>query len=99
MANSRGSTTRAYRSYSMEMYTEYIADNGVFTTSPTATFPGGKCMIGGLTPWERSRVGNADASTQEFGSEDTMRKLGVSEGARVEVGLSNDVIPKVYRVV
>jgi hypothetical protein len=56
-------------------------------------------MIGGLTPWERSRVGNADASTQEFGSEDTMRKLGVSEDARVEVGLSNDVIPKVYRVV
>lgn len=34
-----------------------------------------------------------------LGSEDTMRKLGVSEGARVEVGLSNDVIPKVYRVV
>ena len=34
-----------------------------------------------------------------LGSEDTMRKLGVTEGARVEVGLSNDVMPKVYRVV
>lgn len=34
-----------------------------------------------------------------LGSEGTMRKLGVTEGARVEVGLSNDVIPKVYRVV
>ena len=34
-----------------------------------------------------------------LGSEDTMRKLGVTEGARVEVGLSNDVIPKIYRVV
>lgn len=34
-----------------------------------------------------------------LGSEDTMRKLGVTEGARVEVGLSNDVIPKVYGVV
>ena len=34
-----------------------------------------------------------------LGSEDTMRKLGVTEGAIVEVGLSNDVIPKVYRVV
>lgn len=34
-----------------------------------------------------------------LGSEDTMRKLGVTEGARVEVGLSNDVTPKVYRVV
>lgn len=34
-----------------------------------------------------------------LGSEDTMCKLGVTEGATVEVGLSNDVIPKIYRVV
>lgn len=34
-----------------------------------------------------------------LGSEGTMRKLGVTEGARIEVGLSNDVTPKVYRVV
>lgn len=34
-----------------------------------------------------------------LGSEDTMRKLGVTEGCKVEVGLSNDVIPKIYRVV
>lgn len=64
--DSRGSTTRGFRSYSMEMFTEYIADDGVFATSPTATFPGGKCMIGGLTEWERSLVGNADASAHEF---------------------------------
>ena len=32
-----------------------------------------------------------------LGSEDTMRKLGVTEGCVVEVGLSNDVIPKIYR--
>jgi DNA ligase (NAD+) len=32
-----------------------------------------------------------------LGSEDTMRKLGVTEGCTVEVGLSNDVIPKIYR--
>jgi hypothetical protein len=64
--NGRGSTTRGFRSYSMEMYTEYIADDGVFTTSPKVAFPGGKCMIGGLTPLERSWVGYADASAQEF---------------------------------
>lgn len=34
-----------------------------------------------------------------LGSEDTMRKLGVTEGCTVEVGLSNDVIPKIYRVI
>lgn len=34
-----------------------------------------------------------------LGSEDTMRKLGVTEGCKVEVGLSNDVTPKIYRVI
>ena len=34
-----------------------------------------------------------------LGSEDTMEKLGVYEGCTVEVGLSNDVTPKVYRVI
>jgi len=34
-----------------------------------------------------------------LGSESKMHELGVTEGATVEVGLSNDVIPKVYRVV
>ena len=64
-ANGRSSTTRGYRSYSMEVYTEYL-DDGVFTQTHSGSFSSGKCMIGGLTEWERSRVGNADASTQEF---------------------------------
>jgi DNA ligase (NAD+) len=34
-----------------------------------------------------------------LGSEAKMRELGVTEGATVEVGLSNDVTPKIYRVV
>lgn len=34
-----------------------------------------------------------------LGSEAKMQELGVTEGATVEVGLSNDVIPKIYRVV
>lgn len=33
-----------------------------------------------------------------LGSEAKMQELGVTEGCTVEVGLSNDVIPKVYRV-
>ena len=34
-----------------------------------------------------------------LGSEAKMHELGVTDGATVEVGLSNDVIPKIYRVV
>lgn len=34
-----------------------------------------------------------------LGSEAKMHELGLTEGATVEVGLSNDVIPKIYRVV
>lgn len=34
-----------------------------------------------------------------LGSEAKMQELGVAEGCTVEVGLSNDVIPKIYRVV
>ena len=33
-----------------------------------------------------------------LGSEAKMQELGITEGCTVEVGLSNDVIPKVYRV-
>ena len=59
-------TTRSYRSYSMEVYTEYLSDDGVFTQTHSGSFSGGKCMMGGLTEWERSGVGNTDASTQEL---------------------------------
>ena len=34
-----------------------------------------------------------------LGSEAKMQELGITEGCTVEVGLSNDVIPKIYRVI
>lgn len=43
-------------------------------------------------------IGARTVEKASLGSEDTMRKLGVYEGCKVEVGLSNDVTPKVYRV-
>ncbi len=43
-------------------------------------------------------IGGRTIEKASLGSEDTMRKLGVTEGCRVEVGLSNDVTPKIYRV-
>ncbi len=53
-ANGRSSTTRVYRSYSMEVYTEYLSDDGVFIQTHSGSFSGGKCMIGGLS--EKSSV-------------------------------------------
>lgn len=44
-------------------------------------------------------IGARTVEKASLGSEDTMRKLGVYEGCKVEVGLSNDVTPKVYRVI
>ena len=56
---------RAYKPYSLRVYTEYLND-GVFATTDSREISGGRCAIGGFTEWERSRVVNADASTQEF---------------------------------
>lgn len=40
-----------------------------------------------------------EVKSVSLGSENNMKKLGVTEGCQVEVGLSNDVTPKIYRVV
>ena len=40
-----------------------------------------------------------EVKSVSLGSENKMKDLGVTEGCLVEVGLSNDVTPKIYRVV
>lgn len=66
--------TRAMREYFLRIYTEYLSDDGVFTTTQCededghTDIPGGQCLIGGLTEWERSTIGdksNADVSHWE----------------------------------
>lgn len=76
-ANDRSAAPlRAYRSYKLHICTEYMAsdDGGVFTRTECTDaqgnkeIPGGQCMIGGLTEWERATIGrkeNADASHWE----------------------------------
>lgn len=65
--------SRAMRSYYLRIYTEYLAsdDGGTFvrtqcTDSQGRTdIPGGQCLLGGLTEWERSTITSkeqADAS-------------------------------------
>lgn len=68
------SYTRDYRSYSIELYTEYLDsnDNEMNTSqcdlSSNEDGSSGKCMIGALTEWERYNVSakeEADASSWE----------------------------------
>lgn len=60
------SATRKYRSYSIQLSTEYLdSHDNEFTSTESQTFPGGSCMIGALTEWERYNIANkedADAS-------------------------------------
>ena len=72
-ANAGQSKTRNMRSYILHIYTEYLSsdDGGVYTTTQCAVqidgvtytdIPGGQCLMGGLTEWERSTIDNkADA--------------------------------------
>ena len=68
--------TRSMREYSLRICTEYLSsdDGGVFTTTQchdtqgNTDIPGGQCLIGGLTEWERYTIGvkeNADVSHLE----------------------------------
>ena len=61
-------TLRAYRAYSLKIKTEYMADDGEFTTTESGEITGGRCMMGRLTERERAGIGakeNADASHWE----------------------------------
>lgn len=67
--NVAAASQRAYRPYSLAIYTEYIdSQDGEFTQTSCGTFTGGQCAIGWLTEMERSNIGNkanADASHWE----------------------------------
>ena len=62
--------SRNYRSYSLNVKTEYMAsdDGGVYTVTDSGTFEGGRCVPGSMTEWERSQIAqkeDADASSLE----------------------------------
>ena len=60
IADSGGGTAplRAYRSYSLMVYTEYMSsdDGGVFTQTGFGPFDGGRCAVGAMTGRERAEV-------------------------------------------
>lgn len=65
--------SRAYRSYSLQVFTEYIdSTDGEFKQTESEVFTGGQCGIGWLTEWERSKTGskeNADMSYWEHSNQ------------------------------
>lgn len=78
-ASTGQSAERSMREYVLRIYTEYLSgdDGGVFTTTQCSVvidgveytdIPGGRCLMGGLTEWERSLIddmANADVSHLE----------------------------------
>ena len=69
-AESLSSVFRAYRSYSLEVLTEYLdSKDGEFTQTRSGEISGGRCAIGGFTERERSTIVNkedADLSYREY---------------------------------
>ena len=56
---------RLKKAYNIKVLTEYISEDGVLTTSESDVFPGGSCVLGGLTELERSEANGYDISMLE----------------------------------
>jgi hypothetical protein len=77
-ANVGQSAEREMREYILRIYTEYLLndDGGVFTVTQCAVeidgvqytdIPGGQCLMGGMTEWERSLItDDADRDVSHF---------------------------------
>lgn len=64
---------RAYRNYSLKVYTEYLSSNGGFTTTNSDEIPGGCCAIGGFTEWERSTIPSKEAAVVSYREHENLR--------------------------
>lgn len=58
---------RVMRSYSLHVYTEYLAsdDGGTFVTTDCGEFSGGRCLLGNMNEWERMQAEYSDVSALE----------------------------------
>lgn len=63
VSGSQPAITRTARAYSLKAYREYIdSTDDELTTDESRTYPGGKCLPGGLTEWERFVAESPDVS-------------------------------------
>lgn len=66
-ANSGQKASRSMRSYFLRIYTEYLAEDGVYTVTQCnvggqTDITGGQCLMGGMTELERSIAVKSDVS-------------------------------------
>lgn len=64
---------RAYRDYSLKVYTEYLSSDGVFTTTNSDEITGGQCAIGSFTEWERSTIPSKEAADVLYREHENLR--------------------------
>lgn len=107
--------TRNMREYYLHIYTEYLSsdDGGVYTKTQCVDengnydIPGGQCLIGGLTEWERylitdkadadvshwehTGVRNGDASTKPTSSPERVGINSITSWVDVQEGLTKSI--------
>lgn len=109
------SATRNMRTYYLRIFTEYLSsdDGGVFTTTQcedahgNKNIPGGQCLLGWLTEWERSTiehkedadvshwehtgVRNGDASTKPTSSPERVGRNSLTSWVDVRTGMTKSI--------
>lgn len=112
------SATRPMRSYVLRIYTEYLSsdDGGVFVVTQCSALidgvwyddiPGGQCLMGGLTEWERSNIEdksdadvsslehtgirNGDASTKPVTSPERVGRDSITSWVDVQQGYTKSI--------
>ena len=107
--------TRDMREYVLRVFTEYMAgdDGGVFTETQyedaqgNKDIPGGQCLLGGMTEWERSLIDdkanadvshlehtgvrNGDASTKPTSSPERVGSTSITSWVDVQTGLTKSI--------
>ena len=115
-ASTSQAAERAMREYVLRIYTEYMAgdDGGKWTETQyedaqgNKDIPGGQCLIGGLTEWERSLienkedgdvshlehtgVRNGDASTKPTSSPERVGSTSITSWVDVQEGVTKSVV-------
>lgn len=106
-------TIRAMRQYILRIYTEYMSNDGVFTQTcctdslGNEDIPGGQCLIGGYTEWERSLIDdpadadvshlehtgvrNGDASTKPTSSPEKVGINSITSWVDVQEGYTKSI--------
>lgn len=107
------SQLRSMRAYSLRIYTEYLSSDGVFTQAQCIDsqgrnlIPGGQCLIGGYTEWERSLIDdpadadvshlehtgvrNGDASTKPTSSPEKVGINSITSWVDVQEGYTKSI--------